>query len=55
MGKHTNNDPGAQFDAQYSESADAAASRPEPTLQQKVDNSMAGRQEIKDDASTETN
>lgn len=46
MGKHTN--PGAAFDDSWNESASAAASRPEPTLQQKVDDSMAGRQEIKD-------
>lgn len=45
MGKHSNQDHGAQFDAQYNESAAAAASRPEPTLQEKVDQVMADRRD----------
>lgn len=49
-GKHSKpSNAGESFDAQWDYSVASAAAKGEPSLQEKVDSSMAGRQEIADE------
>lgn len=55
-GKHSKpGTSGEVFDAQWEHSATVAAAKPAPTLQQKVDDYVAGRQEIAADRDNPAN